>query len=53
MRVSDVITNVTKKDMNVMASMLSDFKTSETLERQKQKVSANQNNFDTKMFLTF
>ena len=27
--------------------------TYEPLERQKQKVSVNQNNFDTKMFLTF
>ena len=46
MCVSDVITNVTKQDMNVMALTLNDFKTSETLERQKQKVLANQNNFD-------
>ena len=50
MRVSEVITNVTKQDMNVMAST---YLTCETLERQKQKVSANQNNLDTKMFLTF
>ena len=53
MHVSDVISNVTKQSMNVMASTFSAFKTCEALERQKQKVSANQNNLDTKMLLTF
>ena len=48
LHVSDVINNVTKQNMNVMASVC------ETLERrQKKKKSANRNNFDTKMFLTF
>ena len=52
MGVSDVISNITKRSMNVMASTFSAFKTREALERQKQKVSANQNNLDTKMLLT-
>ena len=53
MHVSDVITNVTKQNMNVMASMPSAFKTCKTLEKTKKKVPANKNNFDTNMFLTF
>ena len=49
MHTSDVIANVTKQNMNVDVQFL----TCEMLEGQKQKVSANQNNLDTKMFLTF
>ena len=52
MGVSDFITNVTKQKHErhgVDAQCL----TCETLERQKQKVLANQNNLDTKLFLTF
>ena len=51
MRVSDVIINVTKKyeRHGVDVQCL----TCKTLERQKQKVSANQNKLDTKMFRTF
>ena len=40
MRTSDIITNVTKQNMNVMVSIFSDF-TCEALERQNQKFSAN------------
>ena len=52
MRASDVITNVTKTKherhgVNVRCL------TCEALERQKEKVLANQINLDTKMFLTF
>ena len=52
MRVSDVIPNVAKTKLErhgVDGQCL----TCKALERQKQKVSANQNNLDTKMFLTF
>ena len=51
MRVSDVISNVIKQSMNVMASTLSAEHVNRRRDK-KQKVSANQNNFDTKMFLT-
>ena len=53
MRASDVITKVTKQNMNVMVSTVIVLKTCEALERQKQKVSAIQNNLVTKMFLTY
>ena len=52
MRVSDVIRNVTKQNMNVMTSTLSAYHANRWRDK-KQKVSANQNNFDTKLFLTF
>ena len=52
MRVSDVISNVTKQNMNAMASTLSALHVNRWRDK-KQKVSANQNNFDTIMFLTF
>ena len=54
MRVSDVITNVTKQNMNVMASTLSAYHVKRwRKQKKKKKVSANQNNFDINMFLTF
>ena len=52
MRVSDVISNVTKQN-NKRHGVDVQCVICETLERQKQKVSANQNSIDTKMFLTF
>ena len=51
MCVSDVITNVTKQNERHGVDTLC--LTCKTLEKQEQKVSANQNNFDTIMFLTF
>ena len=59
MRVSDVITNITKHNMNVMASTFSALKhvkrwrDKKKKKKKKKKKSANQNELDTKMFLTF
>ena len=56
MRVFDIINNVTKQNMNVMASTLSDLPVKrwrDKKKKKKKKKSANRNYFDTKMFLTF
>ena len=52
MRASDIITNAIKTKHERHGIDLQCL-TCEALERQKQKVSANQNNLDTKMFITF
>ena len=46
--ISDVITDVDKQNRNSMSSTLSAY-----LKEKNTNISANQNNFDTRMFLTF
>ena len=53
MSTSDVITNITKTKHERHGVDIQCLTKCEALERQKQKLSANQNNLDTKMFLTF
>ena len=52
MRASDVMTNVSKTK-HERHGVDVQYLTCGTLEKQKQTVSANQNNLDTKMLLTF